>query len=98
MKSLSSDERELLERLSELTEALEVASDVAVEFQSFMLGLELVPLHLDMLEKGVRSVLTQTLEVDMLPYMYELGARNADDAKSLKLVRASVQISRDGYA
>ena len=50
-----------------------------------------------MLEKGVRSVLTHELEVDMLPYMYKLGARNADDAKSLKLVRASVQISRAGY-
>ena len=75
MKSLYSDERELQERLAELTrdetditgtvshltEALEVASDVAVEFQSFMLGLELVPLHLEMLEKGVRSVLTQNL-------------------------------------
>ena len=82
MKSLYSDERKLQERLSELTrdetdlirtvshlmEALEVSSDVAVELRSFMLGLELVPLHLDMLEKGVRSVLTQTLEVDMLPY------------------------------
>ena len=67
MKTLYSDERELQERLSELTrdetdliatvsrltEALEVASDVAVEFKSFMLGLELIPLHLDMLEKGV---------------------------------------------
>ena len=52
MKSLYSNERELQERLSELTrdetdligtvshltEALEVASDVAIEFQSFMLG------------------------------------------------------------
>ena len=63
MKSLYSEERELQERLLELTrdetdlkgtvnhltEALqstvEVASDVVVEFQSFMLGLELVPLH-----------------------------------------------------
>ena len=73
MKSLYSDERELQERLAELTrdetditgtvshltEALEVASDVAVEFQSFMLGLELVPLHLEMLEKGVRSALLE---------------------------------------
>ena len=93
MKSLYSDERELQERLSELTrdetdligtvshltEALEVASDVAIEFQSFMLGLELIPLHLDMLEKGVRSVLTQQLEAVMLPSMSELGARNIDD-------------------
>ena len=76
MKSLYSDKKELQERLSELTrdetdiigtvshltEALEVASDVAVEFQSFMLGLEIVPLHLDMLEKGVRSVLTSVAE------------------------------------
>ena len=112
MKTLYSDERELQERLSKLTrdetdlietvshltEALEVASDVAVEFQSFMLGLELIPLHLDMLEKGVRSVLTQQLEVDMLPYMAELGARNIDDVKSLRLVRAVMQISRAGYA
>ena len=67
LKTLYSDERELQERLSVLTK--DVASDVAVEFQSFMLGLELIPLHLDMLEKGVRSVLTQQLEVDMLPYM-----------------------------
>ena len=100
MKNLYSDERELQERLAELTrdetdllgtvshltEALEVASDVAVEFQSFMLGLELIPLHLDMLEKGVISVLTQQLEVDMLPYMSKLGARNVDNVKSLKLV------------
>ena len=77
---------------------LEVASDVAVEFQSFMLGLELVPWHLDMLKKEVRSVLTQQLEVDMLPYMSELGARNIDDAKSLRLVRVVIQISRAGYA
>ena len=34
----------------------------------------------------------------MLTYMSELGARNVDDAKSLKLVRASMQISRAGYA
>ena len=112
MKTLYSDERELQERLSDLTrdetdligtvshltEALEVASDVAVEFQSFMLGLELIPLHLDMLEKGVRSVLMQQLEVDMLPYMSELGARNIDDAKSLRLVRVVMQISRARYA
>ena len=112
MKTLYSDERELQERLAELTrdetdllgtvshltEALEVASDVAVEFQSFMLGLELIPLHLDMLEKGVRSVLNQQLEVDMLPYVSELRARNVDDAKSLRLVRAVMQISRAGYA
>ena len=110
MKTLYSDERELQERLAELTrdetdllgtvshlaEALEVASDVAVEFQSFMLGLELIPLHLDMLEKGVRSVLNQQLEVDMLPYVSELRARNVDDAKSLRLVRAVMQISRAG--
>ena len=51
-----------------------------------------------MLEKGVRSVLTQQLEVDMLPYMSELGARNVDDAKSLRFVRAVMQISRAGYA
>ena len=63
-----------------------------------MLGLELNPLHLDMLEKRVRSVLTQQLEVDMLPYMSKLGARNVDDVKSLKLVRAVMQISRAGYA
>ena len=37
-------------------------------------------------EKGVRSFLTQQLEVDMLPYMSELGARNVDDVKFLKLV------------
>ena len=112
MKTLYSDERELQEKLSELTrdetdligteshltEALEVASDVALEFQSFMLGLELIPLHLDMLEKGVKSVLTQQLEVDMLPYMSELGARNINDAKSLRLVRSVMQISRAGYA
>ena len=41
-----------------MTEALEVASDVEIEFQSFILGLELVPMHLDRLEKGVRSVWT----------------------------------------
>ena len=105
MKTLYSDERELQERLAELmrdetdllgtvshlTKVLEVASDVAVEFQSFMLGL-------DMLEKGVRSVLTQQLEMDMLPYMSELGASNVDNAKSLRLVRAVMQISRAGYA
>ena len=51
-----------------------------------------------MLEKGVRSVLNQQLEVDMLPYMSDLGARNVDDAKSLRLVRAVMQISRAGYA
>ena len=63
MKSLYSEERELQERLLELTRdetdlkgtvnhltetlqsTVEVASDVVVEFQSFMLGLELVPLH-----------------------------------------------------
>ena len=50
------------------------------------------------MEKGVRLVLTQQLEVDMLPYMSELGARNVDDIKSLKLVRAVMQISRAGYA
>ena len=37
----------MIATVSRLTEALEVASDVAVEFQSFMLGLELIPLHLD---------------------------------------------------
>ena len=51
-----------------------------------------------MLEKGVRSVLTQQLEVDMLPYMSELRTRNVNDAKSLRLVRAVMQISRAGYA
>ena len=112
MKTMYSDKRELQERLAELTrdetdlirtvshltEALEVAFDVAIEFQSFMFGLEMIPLHLDMLEKGVRSVLTQQLEVDMLPYMPELGTRNVDDAKSLRLVRAVMQISRAGSA
>ena len=34
----------------------------------------------------------------MLPYVYELGARNVDDTKSLRLVRAIMQISRAGYA
>ena len=34
----------------------------------------------------------------MLPFMSELGARNIDDAKSLRLVRAVMQISRAGYA
>ena len=34
----------------------------------------------------------------MLPYMSELGTRNVDDAKSLRLVRAAMQISRAGYA
>ena len=63
-----------------------------------MLGLELIPLPLDVLEKGVRSVLTQQLEGDMLPYMSELGARNVDNAKSLRLVRAVMQISRVRYA
>ena len=43
-----------------------------------------------MLEKGVRSVLTHELEVDMLPNMSELGARNTDDAKSVRLVRAVI--------
>ena len=98
MADLTRDETDLLGTLSHLTEALEVASDVAVEFQSFMLGLELIPLHLDMLDKGVKSVMNQHLEVDMLPYMSELGARNVDDAKSLRLVRAVMQISRARYA
>ena len=53
-----------------------MASDVAIEFQSFMLGLELVPLHLDMLEKGVRSVMNQQLEVDLLPYMQGWAPRS----------------------
>ena len=74
MKTLCADKKEMQERLSELTrdetdystgtvsyltEVLEVASDVAVDFQSFMLGLELEPLHLERLEKRVRSVLMQ---------------------------------------
>ena len=36
--------------------------------------------------------------MDMLPYMSELGARNINDAKSLRLVRSVMQISRAGYA
>ena len=80
MKTLYSDEKELQERLadltrdetdllgtvSHLTEALEVASVVAVEFQSFMLGLELIPLHLDIrvghrvLLRSERSVLLRS--------------------------------------
>ena len=51
-----------------------------------------------MLEKGVRSVLAQQLEADMLPNMSELGARNIDDTKSLRHVRAGMQLSRAGYA
>ena len=51
-----------------------------------------------MLEKGVRSVLAQQLEADMLPNMSEPGAWNIDDAKSLRLVKAVMQISKAGYA
>ena len=40
----------------------------------------------------------QQLEVDMLPYVSELGARNVDNAKSPRLVRAVMQISRAGFA
>ena len=112
MKTLYSDEKELQERLleltrdetdilgtvSHLTEALEVASDVAVEFQSFMLGLELVPMHIEMLEKGVRSVLTQDLELDLLPPGADLSIRQIDDVNSLRMMRATMQISRIGYA
>ena len=36
--------------------------------------------------------------MDMLPYMSELRARNIDNAKSLRLVRSVMQISRTGYA
>ena len=53
--------------MSHLTEALEVASDVAVEFQSFMLGLELVPMHIEMLEKGVSTVLSPPLQYSLHP-------------------------------
>ena len=45
---MKTDDTDLIGTVSHLAEALEVASDVAVEFQSFMLGLELIPLHLDM--------------------------------------------------
>ena len=50
MSELTSDETDLVGTVNHLTEVLEVASDVAVEYQSFMLGLELIPLHLDMLD------------------------------------------------
>ena len=74
--------------MSHLTEALEVASNVAVEFQSFMLALELVPMHIEMLEKGVRSVLTQDLELDLLPPGAVMSVRQIDDVNSLRMMRA----------
>ena len=42
--------------------------------------------------------MAQQLEADMLPNTSELGARNIDDAKSLRHVRAGMQLSRAGYA
>jgi len=98
LKSLMQEEESMTEHMAHVIDALEVLSDVDIEYSSFMSTLAILPSIIDTVESQVLSVITQSVRPEMIPF----GATNVSLARfgieSFALVDVKATVTVKGFS
>jgi len=97
LSNIVKDETNLLSTIGHIAETLEIATDIAIEFKSFMLGLSQLPLLVQDNVRMVESVLTGEPSVEVLFRADKLAELKIDNGIALASSTSELRSSTKGY-
>ena len=69
LQSVISDELDITEKLNKISSALEILSDISLQYSVIFSNLDLIPMLLGEAEQVIHSVLGQFASVELLPLL-----------------------------